>query len=73
MLAKLYTEVDCDWCRRTKGDPQESPGGSVSAYCVNMSHLLLHQIKLVHLRTNFNQVIQDSNGGEYHFQGQNYI
>ena len=24
--AKIYTEVDCDWWRRTFGDSQESPG-----------------------------------------------
>ena len=24
--AKFYTEVDCDWWRRTCGDSQESPG-----------------------------------------------
>ena len=26
--AKIYTEVDCDWWRRTFGDSQESPGYS---------------------------------------------
>ena len=24
--AKIYTDVDCDWWRRTFGDSQESPG-----------------------------------------------